>query len=83
MDGDPGDGSIDVTDIVDHGLSKSIYFRDPNGLSLEYCCFTRNLTRDDATMQERCMVPRGALELTNDASAEVSAAQSVRGKHSS
>src|SRR5260370_39050278 len=26
---------------------------DPNGLSLEYCCMVRNLTADDATMQER------------------------------
>jgi catechol 2,3-dioxygenase-like lactoylglutathione lyase family enzyme len=74
---------VDVTDIVDHGFAKSIYFKDPNGLSLEYCCFTRNLTRDDAAMQERCTVPRAALELTNATSAEVSAAQSVRGKHAS
>ena len=72
---------VEVTDIVDHGFAKSIYFKDPNGLSLEYCCFTRNLTRDDATMQERCTVPRAALELSNATSAEVSAAQSVRGKH--
>jgi len=74
---------VDVTDIVDHGLSKSIYFKDPNGLSLEYCCFTRNLTRDDATMQERCTVSFAALELSNATSAEVSAAQSARGKHTS
>jgi hypothetical protein len=29
---------VDVTDIVDHEWSKLIYFKDPNGLSLEYCC---------------------------------------------
>jgi hypothetical protein len=40
----------------------------------------RNLTKDDATMQERCTVRRAALELNNTTSAEVSAAQSVRGK---
>ena len=26
-----------MSDIVNHGCSKSIYFKDPNGLSLEYC----------------------------------------------
>jgi catechol-2,3-dioxygenase len=44
---------VEVTDIVDHGWSKSIYFKDPNGLSVEYCCFVRNLTQHDARMQER------------------------------
>src|SRR5262249_12703356 len=29
---------IAVTDIVDHQWAQSIYFTDPNGLSLEYCC---------------------------------------------
>jgi catechol 2,3-dioxygenase-like lactoylglutathione lyase family enzyme len=58
---------VEVTDIVDHGSSKSIYFKDPNGLSLEYCCSVRNLTKDDATMQERFTVPFAALELTNAA----------------
>ena len=56
---------VEVTDIVDHHWSKSIYFRDPNGLSLEYCCLVRNLTEDDATMRELYSVPRAALELTN------------------
>ena len=40
----------EVTDIVDHGWSRSIYFKDPNGPSLEYCCTVRNLTADDAIM---------------------------------
>jgi len=69
---------VEVTDLVDHGMAKSIYFKDPNGLSLEYCCFTRDLTRDDAIMRERFTVSRAALELTNATSAEVSAAQSPR-----
>ena len=55
---------VEVTDIVDHAMSKSIYFKDPNGLSLEYCCFVRNLTKDDARMQERFTMPVAALELT-------------------
>ena len=58
---------VEVTDIVDHGFAKSIYFKDPNGVSLEFCCFVRNLTKDDARVQERFTVPRAALELNNAA----------------
>jgi catechol 2,3-dioxygenase-like lactoylglutathione lyase family enzyme len=56
---------VQVTDIVDHGSAKSIYFKDPNGLSLEYACRLRNLTKGDATRQERFTVPRAALEMSN------------------
>jgi len=49
---------VETTDIVDHGWAQSIYFKDPNGLSLEYCCMVRNLTEDDARMQERFTIPR-------------------------
>jgi catechol 2,3-dioxygenase-like lactoylglutathione lyase family enzyme len=44
---------IEVTEVVDHDWAKSIYFKDPNGLQLEFCCFTRNLNADDARMQHR------------------------------
>ena len=45
---------VNVTDIVDHEWAKSIYFRDPNGISLEYCCLTRDVgTADDVTLQVR------------------------------
>jgi hypothetical protein len=71
---------VEVTDIVDHGWSRSIYFKDPNGLSLEYCCTVRNLTEDDAIMQARYTIPRAALNLRNATSAKVSKAQSVGGK---
>jgi catechol 2,3-dioxygenase-like lactoylglutathione lyase family enzyme len=54
---------VEVTDMVDHSCARSIYFRDPNGISLEYCCMTRDLTEDDATMRE-FTVPRAALDLT-------------------
>lgn len=27
--------------------------RDPNGIQLEYCCFTRSLNDNDARMQDR------------------------------
>ena len=56
---------VEVTDIVDHGWAQSIYFKDPNGLSLEYCCAVRNLSADDATTQERFTIPPSALELNN------------------
>jgi hypothetical protein len=70
---------VEVTDIVDHGWARSIYFKDPNGLSLEYCCIVRNLTEDDATMQERFTIPREALELNNTLNAKMPAAQSSGG----
>ena len=44
---------VEVTDVVDHDWAKSIYFKDPNGLQLEFCCFTRNLNANDAWMQDR------------------------------
>jgi catechol 2,3-dioxygenase-like lactoylglutathione lyase family enzyme len=44
---------IEVTEVVDHDWAKSIYFKDPNGIQLEYCCFTRNLNANDARMQDR------------------------------
>ena len=71
---------VETTDIVDHGWAQSIYFKDPNGMSLEYCCMMRNLTEDDATMQERFTIPRGALELNNTLSAKVPAVQSTGGR---
>ena len=42
-----------MTDVVDHDWAKSIYFKDPNGIQLEFCCFTRNLNANDARMQDR------------------------------
>jgi catechol-2,3-dioxygenase len=47
---------VEVTDVVDHDWAKSIYFQDPNGIQLEFCCFTRNLNADDARMQERAEI---------------------------
>ena len=45
---------IAITDIVDHEWAQSIYFHDPNGISLEYCCLIRDIgTPDDVTMQVR------------------------------
>jgi len=70
---------VEVTDIADHGWAKSIYFKNPNGLSLEYCCVVRDFTQDDATMQGRFTVRRAALDLDNAVGAKVFEAQSVHG----
>jgi catechol 2,3-dioxygenase-like lactoylglutathione lyase family enzyme len=63
---------VETTDIVDHGWAQSIFFKDPNGLSLEYCCVTRNLAEEDATGRNRFTIPRAALELGNATSAAIS-----------
>src|SRR6516162_11425922 len=73
------DKGVEMTEIIDHGWAQSIYFKDPNGLSLEYFCMVRNLTEDDAMMQERFTIPRGALDLNNTLSAKVPAARSAGG----
>ncbi|MGH7907914.1 MAG: VOC family protein [Candidatus Binataceae bacterium] len=43
---------VEVTSIVNHEWCKSIYFRDPNGLLLEYCVTVRELGDDDKLMRE-------------------------------
>jgi catechol 2,3-dioxygenase-like lactoylglutathione lyase family enzyme len=63
---------VEVSDVVDHDWAKSIYFKDPNGVQLEYCCFTRNLNADDAHMQPRAEISirRLGLEATGVPAAE-------------
>jgi catechol-2,3-dioxygenase len=68
---------VETTDIVDHGWAQSIYFKDPNGLSLEYCCMVRRLAKEDGTMQGRFTIPRSALELNNTLGAKMPAAHSA------
>jgi catechol 2,3-dioxygenase-like lactoylglutathione lyase family enzyme len=43
---------VDVTDVVDHGWCKSIYFKDPNFLQLEYCCLTEELGEEHTRGRE-------------------------------
>jgi catechol 2,3-dioxygenase-like lactoylglutathione lyase family enzyme len=38
----------EVTDIVDHGFIKSVYFTDPHGLALEASCWLLDATGRDA-----------------------------------
>jgi hypothetical protein len=42
-----------VTEIIDHGWAKSIYFRAPDGLMLEFCVTTRKFTEDDKLLTHR------------------------------
>jgi len=65
---------IEVTEVVDHDWAKSIYFKDPNGIQLEYCVFTRNLNANDARLQDRFEISTRRLGL-EDAEALQSAAK--------
>jgi len=56
---------VDTTEIVDHGWARSIYFKDPNGISLEYCCIIGELPDGDEMMHGQFTVSLGALELTD------------------
>jgi catechol 2,3-dioxygenase-like lactoylglutathione lyase family enzyme len=38
---------VDVSDTVDHGYAKSIFFRDPNDLQLEFCYQVRPFQESD------------------------------------
>ena len=58
---------VEVTEVVDHDWAKSIYFQDPNGIQLEFCCFTRNLNDDDARMQRRAEISLKRLGLQRGA----------------
>jgi catechol 2,3-dioxygenase-like lactoylglutathione lyase family enzyme len=44
---------VRVTPIVDHEWAQSIYFKDPNGLLLEYSYLSREFNEDDGVMQPR------------------------------
>jgi len=56
---------VETTDIVDHGSAQSIYFKDPNGISLEYCCLIGNRPETGALKHSEFTLPRAALELTD------------------
>ncbi len=42
------EAGIQASDIVDHGFARAIYFEDPNGISLGFAFFTRDLETDPA-----------------------------------
>ena len=40
------DAGVPATDVVDHGMVHSIYFEDPNGISLEFSVWTQDLEKE-------------------------------------
>jgi hypothetical protein len=54
---------VKVSEMVDHDWAKSIYFKDPNGMQLEYCCLTREFNDHDGLMQDRFSLSINALGL--------------------
>jgi catechol 2,3-dioxygenase-like lactoylglutathione lyase family enzyme len=71
---------VEVTDIVDHQWAQSIYFKDPNGLSLEYCCAVGRRPEGEASMHGAFTMRRAALELGNALGADVAKAKARRGE---
>jgi catechol 2,3-dioxygenase-like lactoylglutathione lyase family enzyme len=47
------DHDCEVTDVVDHGLLKSIYFTDPNGIALEASWWVENPTGQELQAGDR------------------------------
>jgi catechol 2,3-dioxygenase-like lactoylglutathione lyase family enzyme len=45
--------AVEVTDVVDHHIMKSVYFTDPNGISLEATCWVTDLTGRSADYRDR------------------------------
>ena len=48
---------VSVSDVVDHWFCKSIYFRDPNGVYMEYSWYTDRWTADKPFLQDAAPVP--------------------------
>jgi len=68
-----------VTDIVDHEWAKSIYLKDPNGISLEFCCLTP-ATRMTSPCKNGPKSPsKGGSEITTS---RAESAQGSRNRHS-
>jgi len=47
--------AVEVTDVVDHHIMKSVYFTDPNGISLEATCWVTDLTGRSADYRDRAV----------------------------
>ena len=54
---------IAVTEIVDHQWAQSVYFKDPNGLSLEYCCVVGERPQAGRAAEGVFTIRRAALDL--------------------
>lgn len=45
--------AVEVTRVVDHGVMRSVYFTDPNGISLEASCWVTDVTGRQADYRDR------------------------------
>jgi glyoxylase I family protein len=69
---------VEVTDVVHHGWAQSIYFADPNGLTLEYCCIVGERPRADRRAEGAFTVSRAALDLGDALAADIARAKPVQ-----
>jgi catechol 2,3-dioxygenase-like lactoylglutathione lyase family enzyme len=44
---------VEVSKTVDHGYARSIFFRDPNNLQVEFCCMTRPFNPEDLHQEQQ------------------------------
>ncbi|MDH3236048.1 MAG: VOC family protein [Alphaproteobacteria bacterium] len=51
------DKGVDVSEVIDHFFCKSIYFKDPNGIYLEYSAYTGEWTAANPFLQDAAPVP--------------------------
>ena len=42
------EAGLPVSDVVDHGMVRSIYIEDPNGISLEFSVWTKDIEKEPA-----------------------------------
>ena len=40
------EAGVPASDVVDHGMVRSIYFEDPNGISLEFSVWTQDIDKE-------------------------------------
>jgi hypothetical protein len=64
-----------VTEIVDHQWAQSIYFKDPNGISLEYCCIVGERPQGSAIAEGGFTIRRAALDLGDALAADIAKAK--------
>ena len=57
---------IKVSETVDHGYARSIFFRDPNDLQVEFCCMTRPFNPGDLRQEIRVEVVTGPRQVSNE-----------------
>ena len=52
------DRNIPIDHVSDHGISLGIYFHDPDGITLEFACWTKEFTESDTKTAPRTAADR-------------------------